>query len=691
MIGFRVRKGGPEYLLKWENSDEPTWEPEDNLCDTVLEDAKAFRFKLQEEALLRDDHESGVAPPPPPEDNDMETGTDRANHNNDDTVAADAAAEHQRVMESLGGSDFWDWSTAGQLKYQEVEHLHVDDPQARLRVTNARRYGIPLVLNGHKGWPQFAKRWLKGHDEMDQSPLDLSQPHEVDVSKMIADIGNEGVPIRRKRDPHDMNPNMHCISLKRFLENAWPSEANQSPPNPSFYLHQWQFPLSETAVTKLCGPDKCHPLPNYIIGADLLRYLHDGQAYRGDNVYQYIFMGNRDTFSQLHCDKGALMITIAPIVGQKEVVMVHRADGPTSLYHLEAKIDAPNFHEFPLMTTTRMWRTVLEPGQILIMPQGTYHQCRNVTPCLSYHRFHLDTVNLKAFLESYFDEDSKEIDHLDIIWNSAYELHVRIEEYTNQMRKEWKECGRIATTVPPEIQHDVETLRSLRHISREVEMRLKRKGDPDEEAWTNMVEDIDVTLHNVQYRYHERLPRYKRASSRRKKDRVTNFEKLKETKSKYEKQCTSLSKEEKNSVIPDSVPIAIGDEIVVKLHDVKVTGHVVEIQEQLYAAYLDYDEFDQNDSGYAPFDCLRVKVSGESFVGINPSDIGAGKTVYYADNGENYRAKVASWRRGTFYRVASDTLKAFPLWVSREAILEKICIDSTDEHEPPVPHRRHRQ
>ena len=49
------------------------------------------------------------------------------------------------------------------------------------------------------------------------------------------------------------------------------------------------------------------------------------------------------------------------------------------------------------------------PASIIASPQGTYHQCRNVKPCLSYSRFHLDEVNLPAFLQSLFDGDATEL------------------------------------------------------------------------------------------------------------------------------------------------------------------------------------------------------------------------------------------------------------------------------------------
>ena len=80
-----------------------------------------------------------------------------------------------------------------------------------------------------------------------------------------------------------------------------------------------------------------------ILGEDLLCYHQEddqeAKEYERDNPYQYIFMGGQDTLSKLHQDAGGLLISIAPIVGKKEVVLVHRKDGPTCFYHLAAQLD----------------------------------------------------------------------------------------------------------------------------------------------------------------------------------------------------------------------------------------------------------------------------------------------------------------------------------------------------------------
>jgi hypothetical protein len=66
-------------------------------------------------------------------------------------------------------------------------------------------------------------------------------------------------------------------------------------------------------------------------------------------------------------------------------------------------LDAPNLNAHPLFAFARVWRHVLMPGELLHLPAGTFHFCRNLDPCLSYSRFHLDAVNLPHFYKSYID------------------------------------------------------------------------------------------------------------------------------------------------------------------------------------------------------------------------------------------------------------------------------------------------
>ena len=76
----------------------------------------------------------------------------------------------------------------------------------------------------------------------------------------------------------------------------------------------------------------------------------------------------------------------------------------------------------PMLAFARVWQHTLRPGEILLMPWGTFHAVRNLTATLSYHRFHLDRINLPAFYRSMVDCDAPGISHAEILWNASHGL-----------------------------------------------------------------------------------------------------------------------------------------------------------------------------------------------------------------------------------------------------------------------------
>jgi hypothetical protein len=118
----------------------------------------------------------------------------------------------------------WDWTDAGQIQYRDIERIHVHDPHARQKVTDARLNGVPVCITGHCGWAQFTQCWLcqlnndnnhHSNNHENTELLDLSQPHEVDVAKMIADVGTELVPVIRKNYEEE-NPIHAQMTIETF-------------------------------------------------------------------------------------------------------------------------------------------------------------------------------------------------------------------------------------------------------------------------------------------------------------------------------------------------------------------------------------------------------------------------------------------------------------------------------------------
>lgn len=546
VLDRRVHRGEVQYLIKWKGypPSRATWEPIDNLCDTALEEALELD-RISGDANFVDSNaehlgefrhelvtsgESEIFS----QASDMATGDSFVPiTDGDDDVKLSESPTQESITASPGPpppleDGRWRWTDEEQLNFREIERIHVEDPDARQRVTDARLNGTPVVLVGHCGWANFAKEWLvpankdiaiaeqtTEHSMGDSEWLDLAKDHHLDVDKMAADIGNDVVPVI-SNNYNEHNPLQAKMKVSAFLKTCWPDAEGKCNTSERLYLHQWQFPLAATAGKQLCHKNR--ELPNQILGDDLLKYWLDLPQCRMDSALQYLFMGREGTMSKLHCDKGGLAISIAPIVGVKECVLVHRSDGATCFYHLDASLDSINLRKYPLMAHARIWKTSIAPGEILLMPQGTYHQCRNLTPCLSYSRFHLDTVNLLPFLQSMIDGDAKEIEHGEVIWNACIGVMKVVDEFVDQ-------CRRFVEANPPtpcpdlteEVALEVDTLRSLRNICQETVRRLQGLKAKDRQQsdnlndigtcsdWLKMLSDIDDSLHHFRYREEQKV------------------------------------------------------------------------------------------------------------------------------------------------------------------------------------------
>jgi hypothetical protein len=551
IVGKRQQNRRVEYLVRWKGpgSSTDSWLPFSHLSDIAREEALSFSRSevLRQKRNVEAERSLGLCND---DDDDMDDDNDGDDNDsisetygymNDvgskvqDLEVVGSKVQDLEVIQlpSLSSSSQTTGSVPAdaqkikekkykeELVLQEVERLNVHQEDAKQRVTEARVLGTPVVLVGHCGWTRFASPWLKQRAarstrEEQSTPLDSSRNNndELDIDRMIEDIGDETVSILKK-NYDESQPIEHEISASTFLKTCWPTAQNQGSSSTNskdkLYLHQWQFPGSETAANKLCFDGNSTPLPNNILGEDFLQYLQNPKQ----NPYQYLFMGDESTMTKLHCDHGMLEILIAPIVGEKECVLVHRDDGEEGcLYGSDAKLDDIDLHRYPLMRFARIWKTVIRPGEILLLPHGTYHQCQNITPCLSYSKFHLDTVNLKAFLGSMVDGDAPEIKHGHIIWNYTQELQKRVENLIREVRIEAK---KEPTKKPPPlldfIVQTVENLRLLRHVCRFIEIRFEQENrnsgciKPDDSSkvtagcWSHLAEEIDRTLHEFQNRH----------------------------------------------------------------------------------------------------------------------------------------------------------------------------------------------
>jgi hypothetical protein len=126
-------------------------------------------------------------------------------------------------------------------------------------------------------------------------------------------------------------------------------------------------------------------------------------------------------------------------------------------------------------------------------------QCRNITPCLSYSRFHLDIVNLHPFVQSLIDKDAPEIDHEEVLWNLTSELIKRVDGVFDKVQVRVKAGQDEGDLITEQVVDTVNILRTLRHFVREVARRKEisqlvkgSEANPNEHNYEMLVDDVDM-------------------------------------------------------------------------------------------------------------------------------------------------------------------------------------------------------
>jgi hypothetical protein len=346
-----------------------------------------------------------------------------------------------------------------ELHYRPVQVININAPGAKDLIQALRCASTPFILEGYSGWMKFAADWVLPNGALDSEAF-LRGLHDIKV------------PVIEK-NYEDTNPIKTYLPLSYYVRNYWAKG------KVDYYMHQWQFPLTPKAAKLLCY--KCDELP--VLGDNLLLYWLD--TVRGDNPLQYFFMGQRSTNSRMHQDPGGLDITIAPIVGTKRVTMIHKSAAKIDSVHDQINFHEVNLDKMPLLAFIPAWRVDIQPGQILFMPEGTLHSCENMTACLSYHRFHVDAVNMPGFLASFMAQDSPSINHAEILWNAVHDVMASLEE-------NYHANGRgIDMSVP--MLRKLDSMRALRHAARVLSLE---EAVPTEDAWDwkKLLGDIDDLL-----------------------------------------------------------------------------------------------------------------------------------------------------------------------------------------------------
>ncbi|KAH8074442.1 hypothetical protein JL721_2003 [Aureococcus anophagefferens] len=263
----------------------------------------------------------------------------------------------------------------------------------------------------------------------------LREDGSLDDAALVRDIGGEKAPILRYDETYaDDKPIRESMRVAEFVDSL----------------------LRDGGGATFEAPR--------LVGLEPDLLVHWLERTRGASPLQYLFMGSGGTNSKLHVDPGGLDLVIAPLVGWKEVTLVHREDAELvgamcdddalgdagegssddESAAAPADDDLRRADERPLGGPHRRVGGAApgRPGECLVMPQGTLHAVRNLTPALSYHRFHLDTANLSGFWRALVDGDCSGIRPAEILWNGTHGSMKALDAFDDDVEKLNRRAGR---------------------------------------------------------------------------------------------------------------------------------------------------------------------------------------------------------------------------------------------------------
>lgn len=567
------------------------------------------------------------------------------------------------------------------LKFEAVCSFDARDRSISRRVMDLRRNGVPFVLRNVAVRESlgFVSRWIDGAGRLDEA-------------RMVAEIGDARAPILRcDADYSDAMPIRESMRVADYVCNVWLRNEDES-----LYLHQWQFPLAPARIAgKLLAASPLGELPGF--GDDLLR--HWLECCGGRSALQYLFMGCAGTYSRLHVDPGGLDLLVAPIVGLKEVTLVHRDDAdlvrgalgssseseqPASigLDRLLAAPSPPSLRDEPLLSIVRCWRHVVEPGQLLVVPEGTLHAVRNPSPCLSYHRFHLDKSNFAGFWRALVAGDAPGIRPAEILWNAAHGVMKHLDDIVDA--KYYGSKRGFTVEASPDTQAEVaavDTLRALGNLVAAVDQEFHNatavaNNDRDRGSdfyWQGLLFDIRNALDHWRVGHNQSvsapgLPRKKSSRAR-----SCAPDPCDEVRARGEQFMVADSQSQRH--LKGWEDLAAGDLVAVGFHrkrlraKVLLTEHNARMARVHYTTYGDkYDELVPIDECIAPARPKRADLS-KLFVPC----VGARCRVPWGSKRELYNARITHLYTGPAFKLRYSSIGAdWDQWVCPHQVQRKL-------------------
>jgi len=183
------------------------------------------------------------------------------------------------------------------------------------------------------------------------------------------------------------------LPLPEFIDTFKTNETRRK-----WYLHDWSLPRNCPAVF---GPPpyRGFTVPKYFSGDYFQRSAFDGYQH----TWPSLFIGSKETQSDMHIDSGGTNFWMYLLSGQKEWRFYSRKD-IVSLYKnplkesFEVDVFEPNLTKYPLVSYAQQYVGFQEPGELIFIPGGNPHAVRNTDDIHGVSMNYVDMSNVNIYL-----------------------------------------------------------------------------------------------------------------------------------------------------------------------------------------------------------------------------------------------------------------------------------------------------
>src|SRR5262249_24065340 len=119
--------------------------------------------------------------------------------------------------------------------------------------------------------------------------------------------------------------------------------------------------------------------------------------------YWTVYIGPEGSFSRLHQDFWHTHAYLAHIQGKKRAILFSPEDSGF-LYKGRDDAECPDLECFPLIQRATAYECVIEPGDLLFIPPGWWHQVRGLEKSITVSHVFFNDCNVNEHLTGLFRE-----------------------------------------------------------------------------------------------------------------------------------------------------------------------------------------------------------------------------------------------------------------------------------------------